>query len=125
ETVRLRVVPPLDRGIGLTPVVATAAAAMAAPAAATWFGVGAPGNRNPEADWRLAADSCASFEMLCEVAVVDSAVCVEISLRTCMLRAIFCASVTCWRELEKMLFTRLAIWLDTCSISSSAAPAFS
>src|SRR6185503_15185919 len=115
--VRVRAVAPLEGCTGLTPVVAAAAAAIAAPAAATWRGTGAPGRRNPEADCRMAADNCASLEMLCDVAVVDSAVCVEISLRTCMLRAIFCASLTCWRELLKMLLTRLAIWLDTCSIS--------
>src|SRR4029079_1588171 len=118
--VRVRVVAPVDC-TGLTPVVDAAAAGRAAPAAATWRGTGAPGRRNPEADWRIAADNCASLEMLCEVAVVAAAVCVEISLSTCMLRAIFCASVTCWRELEKMFCTRLAIWVETCSISSSGA----
>src|SRR6185295_11725812 len=124
DTVRLRVVGEFAAGVWLMPVLAAAAAAIAAPAAATWRGTGAPGRRKPDADWRIAADSCASFEMLCDVAVVDSAVCVEISFSTCMFRAIFCASVTCWRELEKMFCTRLAIWFDTCSISSSAAPAF-
>ena len=48
--VRVRCVEPLDGCAGMTPVVAAAAAAMAAPAAATWRGTGAPGRRNPEAD---------------------------------------------------------------------------
>src|SRR5690348_3653568 len=95
DTVRLRV-DVFAAGAWLMPVVAAAAAAIAAPAAATWRGTGAPGSRKPDADWRIAADNCASFEMLCDVAVVDSAVCVEISLSTCMLRAIFWASLTCW-----------------------------
>ena len=42
-----------------------------------------------------------------------------------MLRAMFCAAPVCWRALPEMFCTRLAIWLETCSISSSAAPAFS
>jgi hypothetical protein len=62
--VRLRWVPPAGCA-GVIPVVAAAAAAIAAPAAATWRGTGAPGSRNPDADWRMAADNCASLEMLC------------------------------------------------------------
>ena len=42
-----------------------------------------------------------------------------------LMRAMFWAAPVCWRELPEMFCTRLAIWLDTCSISSRAAPAFS
>jgi hypothetical protein len=42
-----------------------------------------------------------------------------------MLRAMACAAEVCWRALAEMFCTRLAIWFETCSISSSAAPAFS
>ena len=56
--------------------------------------------------------------MAAEVALVDSAVWALISLRTCMLRAMFCAAPVCWRALPEMFCTRLAIWLETCSISS-------
>ena len=64
DTVRVREVAPVEVGAGLMPVVTAAAAAIAAPAAATWRGTGAPGNRKPDADWRIAADNWASLEML-------------------------------------------------------------
>jgi len=64
DTVRVRGVAPVADGTGIVPVVAAAAAAIAAPAAATWRGTGAPGNRKPDADWRIAADNWASLEML-------------------------------------------------------------
>ena len=50
DTVRVRVVAPVEDCTGMVPVVAAAAAAIAAPAAATWRGTGAPGSRNPDAD---------------------------------------------------------------------------
>src|SRR5580704_2527808 len=84
-----------------------------------------PGSRKPAADLRSPAESSASLAIAAEVALVDSAVCALISFSTPMLRAMFCAAVVWARALEEMLCTRLAIWFDTCSISSSAAPAFS
>ena len=54
-----------------------------------------------------------------------SAVWELISRNTCMLREMLPAVETWPRELAEMFCTRLAIWFDTCSISSSAAPAFS
>src|SRR3984885_11034875 len=74
-----------------------------------------PGRREPAADLRSPADSSASLAMALEVAWVDSAVWPLISLRTCMLRAMFCAALVCWRALPEMFCTRLAIWVDNCS----------
>ena len=85
----------------------------------------APGRRKPVAALRNPADSSASLAMAAEVALVDSAVWALISFSTPMLRAMFCAAPVCWRALPEMFCTRLAIWFDTCSISSRAAPAFS
>src|SRR6185312_4725867 len=84
-----------------------------------------PGSRKPAAALRSPAESSASLAIAAEVALVDSAVWTLISLRTCMLRAMFWAAPVCWRELPEIFCTRLAIWFDTCSISSRAAPAFS
>src|SRR4029077_2109062 len=84
-----------------------------------------PGRRKPAADLRRPADSSASFAIAAEVWLVVSAVWALISLRICMLRAMPCAAPVCWRALPEMFCARLAIWLETCSISSSAAPAFS
>ena len=42
-----------------------------------------------------------------------------------MLFEMFPDTAACWRALAEMFCTRLAIWFETCSISSSAAPAFS
>ena len=60
-----------------------------------------------------------------DVAVVDSVVFVLISRKTCMFFVIAPATLVCSFEEPEMFWTRLAIWCETCSISSSAAPAFS
>ena len=60
-----------------------------------------------------------------DVAAVDSVALELISRSTCMFFVIAPATPACSRDELEMLCTRLAIWCDTCSISSSAAPAFS
>ena len=60
-----------------------------------------------------------------EVAVVDSVVFELISRSTCMFFVMAPATLVCSFDELEMFCTRLAIWCDTCSISSSAAPAFS
>ena len=85
----------------------------------------APGSRKPDTERRRSVESSASFEIATEVALVESAVWRLISFSTCMLRVMLCDACACWRELPEMFCTRLAIWFETFSISSSAAPAFS
>src|SRR5512138_422245 len=85
----------------------------------------ASGRRKPATDLRSCAESSASLPTELDVAVEFSVVCALISRSTCMLRAMLCAAEACCRELAEMFCTKLAIWFDTCSISSSAAPAFS
>jgi hypothetical protein len=59
------------------------------------------------------------------VAVIDSVVLPLISRSTCMFFVIAPATLDCSFDEPEMFCTSEAIWCETCSISSSAAPAFS
>ena len=69
--------------------------------------------------------SSENFEIDSAVAAVALLVCMLITFSLFVRRVTSAADPACCIAELEMFCTRFAIWLDTCSISSSAAPAFS
>ena len=83
------------------------------------------GSANPSTVLRSRVASSESFAMDAAVADVALPVWLPISFNLVVRRVTSAAAPACCRAELEMFCTRLAIWLDTCSISSSAAPASS
>ncbi len=83
------------------------------------------GSVKPSTVLRSFVASSESFAIDAAVAAVACPVCWPISRNRVVRRVTSAAEPACCLAELEIFCTRLAIWLDTCSISSSAAPAFS
>ena len=83
------------------------------------------GSAKPSTVFLNSVASCESLEIDAAVADVALPVWSPISLRRVVRLVTSAAAPACSRADPDMFCTRLAIWFETCSISSSAAPAFS